>query len=300
MATRVGYIGIGIMGCGIVTNLRKADIPVSFVVHSNRERVSELADVGAAEVNDYPALSEASDVIMMTVPDSSVVEPLLLDDDGIGPHLREGQIVVDMSTSYPPSTRKIAPVLEARGVALLDAPLTGSRPQAETGTLNVMCGGSKEAFDKVKPLFDAIAANIFHVGGVGSGHAIKLINNFLGQTNVAAICEILPFARKYGVDLQVLFDVVSVSGGNSKAFQGLMPRLIERDFGTRFQQKFVHKDLRYINNLAREQGIPAPLAAALLTIHDMALANGYGEKDMSSLALFWEKISQQAVDGPGS
>ena len=295
MSLRVGYIGIGIMGSGIVKNLRKADIPVKFVVHRNRERVPELLETGAEEAADYASLATGSDVIMMTLPDSSVVEPVLLDEGGIGPHLRESQIVVDLSTSYPPSTRKIAESLSPRGTILLDAPVTGSRPQAESGTLNVMCGGPKEAYDKVRPLFDAIAANVFHVGPVGAGHAIKLLNNFLGQLSIAAICEMLPFAHKYGVDLQAFFDVVSVSGGNSKAFQGLLPRLMKRDFGIAFQQKFVHKDLRYINNLTREQGIPTPLASALLAIHDMALAKGLGEKDFSTLLTFWEDISGVTV-----
>jgi len=297
MAQRVGYIGIGVMGCGIVKNLRKAGFPVSFVVHRNRCRVAELTAVGAREVPDHKALAGESDVIMMTVPDSSVVEPLLLGEQGVGPHLRSGQVVVDMSTSYPPSTRKIARALEARGIVLLDAPLTGSRPQAESGTLNVMCGGPPEAYERVRPLFDAIAAHVFHVGPVGTGHAIKLINNFLGQASVAAICEVLPFARRYGVDLGALFDVVSVSGGNSRAFQGLYPRVMKRDFGIRFKQKFVHKDLRYINYLAREEGVPMPLAATLLAIHDIASARGYGEQDMAALAKFWEEISGIELDG---
>ncbi len=291
MSMTVGYIGIGIMGCGIIKNLRKAGVPVNFMVHRNRQRVQELTDVGAREVDGCAALAAGSEVVMMTVPDSSVVEPLLLGDEGIGPHLTKGQIVVDMSTSYPPSTQRIAAALDSRGVTLLDAPLTGSRPQAESGTLNVMCGGATEAFEKVKPLFEAIAAHVFHVGPVGSGHAIKLINNFLGQVNVAAICEVLPFARKSGVSLQALFDVVSVSGGHSRAFERLLPRIMQRDFDVRFQQKFVHKDLRYINYLLRENGVPAPLAAAALSIHDMALARGYGERDMSTLALFWEEMT---------
>ena len=292
---RVGYIGVGIMGCGIVKNLRKADIPVAFVVHRDRGRVAELEATGARELPDYASLAAEADVVMMTLPDSSVVEPVLSGPDGVGPHLRPGHIVVDMSTSYPPSTRRLAEALAEREVVLLDAPLTGSRPQAETGTLNVMCGGPREAFDTVKPLFDAIAANVFHVGPVGSGHAIKLINNYLGQIAVAATCEMLPFARKYGVDFQALFDVVSVSGGNSKAFQGLMPRIMQGDLGLRFKQKLVHKDLRYINDLTREQGVPTPMAAALLAVHDMVLASGYGEGDMSGLLKFWQEMSGVTV-----
>ncbi len=300
MALRVGYIGIGIMGCGIVKNLRNANIPVRFVVHRNRERVSELTACGAEEKADYETLAAESDVIMMTLPDLHVVEMVLIDDSGIGPHLRGGQIVVDMSTSYPPSTRKIAAILEPRQITLLDAPLTGSRPQAESGTLNVMCGGPKGAFDKVKPLFDAIASHVFYVGPVGSGHAIKLMNNFLGQLNVAGICEMLAFGQKYGIDLGAFFDVVSVSGGNSKAFQVLVPRVLKRDFGLKFKRKYVHKDLRYINNLTRQAGMPTPMAAALLAIHDMAAAQGDGEEDFSTLLKFWEGMSGVTVGGQGA
>lgn len=279
------------MGSGIVKNLRKAGVPVAFLVHRDRSRVEELTAAGAVEAPGYAELAAESDVIMLTVPDSSVVEPLMLGEEGIGPHLRDGQIVVDLSTSYPASTQRIAGVLAGRGVAFLDAPVTGSRPEAESGTLHVMCGGEREAYDKVKPLFDVIAADVFHVGPSGCGHTIKLINNFLGQLGVAAISETLALARKLGVDPQALRDVVTVSGGNSKAFQGMMRRILEDDFSVAFQQKFVHKDVRYLNYLARENGTPSPLSSTLLAVHDMAAAQGYGEGDYSTLVRFWEKMS---------
>jgi len=299
MTQRVGYIGAGVMGAGIIKNLRKHGFPVSFIVHSNRARVSELTDAGAVEVADYQALAAASDILMLTVPDSSVVEPLLLGESGIGPYLRSGQIVIDLSTSYPASTRKIAEELGQRGITVLDAPLTGSRTHAESGKLNVMCGGSAEAFEQVRPLFDAIAANVFHVGVVGVGHTIKLINNYLGQVTVAAVCEILPFAQKSGVSLQALYDVVSVSGGNSNQFQGLVPRVMKRDFGINFQLKYIHKDIRYITMAARESRIPTPVANALLGVHDMSLAKGYGDEDFSGLLKFWEEVSGVKVEEKG-
>lgn len=288
---RVAYIGIGVMGSRIVKNLRNAGISVDFIVHRNRESVAELTRVGARELADYATLTGGADVVMMTVPDSSVVEPLLLEDGGVAPHLRSGQLVVDMSTSDPLSTLRIADVLSERDVVMLDAPLTGSKAEAEEGRLNVICGGPRNAYLKVKPLFEAIAKNIFHVGPVGTGHAIKLINNFLGQVSVAAIAEVLPLAKRFGIDLESLFHVVSVSGGNSFAFQGLLPRVMAGDFEVYFKQRLVHKDLRYINELSRALGTPTPLAATLLTIHDMALASGYGDLDFSTLVQFWGKIS---------
>jgi 3-hydroxyisobutyrate dehydrogenase-like beta-hydroxyacid dehydrogenase len=208
--------------------------------------------------------------------------------------------VIDLSTSYPASTRKIAEELGQRAITVLDAPLTGSRTHAESGKLNVMCGGPIETFERVRPLFDAIAANVFHVGAVGAGHTIKLINNFLGQVTVAAVCEILPFAQKSGVSLKSLYDVVSVSGGNSNQFQGLLPRVMQREFGINFQQKYVHKDIRYITMSARESRVPTPLANALLSVHDMALDKGYGDEDFSGLLKFWEEMSGvKVVEGGG-
>jgi 3-hydroxyisobutyrate dehydrogenase-like beta-hydroxyacid dehydrogenase len=285
---RVGYIGAGVMGCGIIKNLLNADVPVSFIVHRDRSRVVELTEKGAIEVEDLKTLAQGSDVIMMTVPDSSVVESLLEGSDGIGPHLRAGQIVIDMSTSQPESTMRLAGLLESRGIPLLDAPLTGSRPQAEAGTLNVMCGGEASVFEEIRRLFDAIATNVFHVGPVGSGNVIKLINNCLGQVAVAATCELLPLARKYDIDLQAMVDVISVSMGNSKAFQVLMPRVMNRDFGILFQQKYVRKDVRYVNECCRSKDVPTPMANALFALHEKVFAAGYGDDDFSMLAKYCE------------
>ncbi len=296
MTLRIGFIGIGNMGAGIVKNLLKADISVGFTARDNERALAaaeRLAGFGAVRAASYEELASDSDVVMLCLPDTPTVEALLLSDDGIGPSLHEGQIIVDFSTSYPPSTRRLFEIFKDRGIDLLDAPLTGSKIQAEEGKLNVMCGGSDEAFNKVKPVFDACATNVFHVGDSGSGHAIKLINNYFGQAALVALCEILPFASKYGVGMQALFDVISVSGGNNATFQGLMPRLMKRDFSINFQQKLARKDVHYMNNLARETGTPTPLAAAVLSVHDLATAKGYGEEDISAMLKFFEEFAQK-------
>ena len=203
----------------------------------------------------------------------------------------EEWVVVDFSTSYPPSTRKLAETLKSRGIDLLDAPLTGSKAQADTGTLNVIGSGPEKTFERIKLAFNAIASNVFYVGSAGMGHTVKLINNYLGQANLAALCEILVFAQTYGVDLNKLYEVVSVSGGNSSSFQVNMPRLMVRDFAINFQQKFVLKDIRYMINFARETGVPTPLADNLLALHEQAFANGYGEEDTTALLKFFEENS---------
>lgn len=293
---KIGFIGVGIMGTGMVTNLCKAGFSVKFVARDDERaranaRIAE--EKGAVEVENYAMLAAESDVIMLSLPDSKIVEHILVSDQGIGPHLREGQVVVDFSTSYPASTRKLAETLNARGIYLLDAPLTGSKVQAELGSLNVICGGPDKTFESIKPAFDAIASNIFHVGPVGTGHTIKLINNYLGQANLAAVCEILVFAQTYGVDLNKLHEVISVSGGNSTSFQSSMPKLMARDFAINFQQKFVLKDIRYMIDFARETGVPTPIADNLLALHEKAFANGYGEEDITALLKFFEENARE-------
>ena len=294
MNQRIGFIGIGNMGAGIVKNLRKKEIEVSFTARENQRALAaaeRLTGFGARRAVNYENLAEESDVVMLCLPDTPTVEHILLSGEGIGPSLREGQIIVDLSTSYPPSTRRLCAIFKDRGIDLLDAPLTGSKVQAEEGILNVMCGGSKEAFDVVKPVFEAFSAHVFHVGESGSGHAIKLINNYFGQASLMTLCEILPFAKKYGVSLQALYDVISVSGGNNATFQGMMPRLMKRDFSINFQQKLARKDVHYMNKLARETGTPTPMAAAVLSLHDMATARGYGDEDISAMLKFFEEFA---------
>ncbi len=288
----IGFIGVGIMGTGMVSNLCKDGFSVKFVARDDersRANARIAREKGAVEVENYEMLAIDSDVIMLSLPDSNIVEHVLLSDQGIGPHLRKGQVVVDFSTSYPPSTRKLSETLKSRDIDLIDAPLTGSKPQADTGTLNVIVGGPEKIFEIIKPAFNAIASNVIYVGSVGMGHTIKLINNYLGQTNLAAICEILVFAQTYGVDLQKLHEVVSVSGGNSTSFQGCMPRFMARDFAINFQQRLVLKDIRYMTDFTREAGVPTPLADTLLAIHEQAFANGYGEEDTTAMLKFFEE-----------
>ncbi len=299
MNQRIGFIGIGNMGAGIVKNLRKNEIEVSFTARQNQRALAateRLTGFGARQAASYEELAQVSDVVMLCLPDTPTVEHLLLSEEGIGPCLGEGQVIVDLSTSYPPSTRRLCENFKDRGIDLLDAPLTGSKVQAEEGTLNVMCGGSKETFDQAQSLFEAFSKNVFHVGESGSGHAIKLINNYFGQASLLTLCEILPFAQKFGVSQQALYDVISVSGGNNATFQGMMPRLMKRDFSVNFQQKLARKDVHYMNNLARETGTPTPMAAAVLSLHDLATARGYGDEDISAMLKFFEEFAGDPTD----
>ena len=288
---KLGYIGIGAMGYGIVLNLLKSGYPVTFAPSRNRERAESLKNKGAREASDLQSLASECEILFLTVPDSTAVESVLLSKTGITPHLRKGQMVVDMSTSHPSSTRNIHAHLEEREIDFLDAPLTGSRPQAEAGTLTVLCGGAQDSFTRLQPIFAAFSNKAVYVGPVGSGHTLKLINNFLGLVNAAAVSEIIPFAEKSEIPLETLYEAVSISGGDSKAFQNLMPKILKNQFDLNFRLELGRKDLFYLNHIAGSEGVPCPIASTALSVFTMAVAAGLGGRDYTELYRFWKEIS---------
>jgi len=185
----------------------------------------------------------------------------------------------------------LAERLRARKIAMLDSPMTGRPAQARSGELNLMVGGDQAVFERCQPIFQAIAKNVFHVGPVSHGNIIKLMNNFLSQLGNAGVAEILPLAAKCGVDLKSLYDVIRVSGGNSRAFEGAVPAIAKGDFTVSFQLALAHKDVSYVSALGKEENIPLPMVNSLLTVLDLAKATGLGGENVTALVKMWEKIA---------
>lgn len=292
---RIGYVGPGRMGSGIVKNLLKNKIKVTIYAHRPELNLNEFTKMGALVTDSLSKLAAENDTIMLTLPSSKEVEQVILGENGLSDYLKSGSVVIDFSTSHPSSTRMIAARLSERKIEMLDAPMTGGPAQAEKGELNIMVGGSRKVYEEYLDIFRFIAKNIFYVGGSGSGHVVKLINNFLGQVNNAAISEILPLAVKSGVDLDTLYNVVLVSGGNSRLFEGGVPNIYKRNFAISFKLKFVQKDLKYICELGREQNVPLPIANSALEVFDIAMAYGLGEENFNSLVRMWEDIVKVTV-----
>lgn len=286
--SKIGYLGPGLMGRGIIENLLKHGFEVMILPH--QKPIDELIKKGAHKAKDLNNLTEFSEVIMMTLPDSPEIEKVIFGAPSLISLMKKKSILIDLSTSYPSSTIKISKCLKEKGIDMLDAPLTGGPAQAIDGTLNVMVGGENKIYEKCTPIFQAIAKNIFYVGKQGSGHQIKLINNFLGQLNNAAIAEILIYASKVGLDIHSLYDVVKVSGGYSKTFDAVVPKILEKNSNVSFKLKMVHKDLTYMKQLGSDAGIPLPMVNQTLQIFDMAKAYGLGDKDFSSVTKLWEDL----------
>ena len=274
---KIGFIGVGMMGHGMAKNLVEKGFPTTVLGHKNRGPVEDLVKRGAKEAKDVAGLVSASEIVFICVTGSPQVEDLVYRKGGILESARSGQIVVDTSTSQPGSTLKIAGEFESRSVRFVDAPLTRTPVEAEQGRLNTMVGADAATFREIEPVLKAFCENIFHIGGVGAGHKVKLINNCAAIGQMALIAEALTACAKLGVDPKKYFQLVSTGAANSGIFQMLAGKAIDGDFtGMKFGLANALKDVRYYNQMAMEFGVAGSMAAATLQTLTQAVNLGFG------------------------
>src|SRR5262244_893513 len=223
---RIGFVGLGLMGHGMAKNLLAKGFPLTVGVHRNRKAAEDVLAAGAKEAKTNADLANVSDVVILCVTGSPQVEEIVYAENGILSAAREGLIVVDTSTAEPESTAKVRGDLAGRGTAYVDAPLARTPKEAEEGRLNTMVGADDALFARLKPVFAAFCENVIHAGPPGSGHTLKLINNFLGQTIAAATAEACAAAAKSGLPLRKLHEVISAGPANSGVFQMLVGKML--------------------------------------------------------------------------
>jgi 3-hydroxyisobutyrate dehydrogenase-like beta-hydroxyacid dehydrogenase len=289
---RIGFIGIGLMGHGMAKNLLKKGHPLAFLVHRNRSNIADLLDLKGREVSTVKELTAGSDVIFLCVTGSAQVEANVYGKDGILEHSRSGQVVIDCSTAQPESTDRIRADFEKRGVRFVDAPLARTPVQAEEGKLNCMVGADEKTFAEVKPVLEKFCENIFHVGGFGAGHRMKLVNNFLAMSHALATCEALAVCAKVGIDLDVFYKLISAGGANSAMFQMVVPKALKGDHsGLLFTLANAKKDIGYYQQMAGNASFAGPLGGVLYQQLVQANALGLGEKFVPSLIEAYEKVN---------
>lgn len=273
----IGFIGVGLMGHGMAKNLVGKGFPTIVLGHRNRAPVEDLLKLGAKEAKDVAEVVKGSDIVILCVTGSPQVEDLVYRKDGILESGISGQIVVDTSTSQPGSTLKIFADLKAKGVRFVDAPLARTPVEAEQGRLNTMVGTDDATFLEIEPVLKAFCENIFHVGEVGAGHKIKLINNCAAIGQMALIAEALTACAKLGVDPKKYFALVSSGAANSGIFQMLAGKAVEGDFaGMKFGLANALKDVRYYSQMAMEFGVVGAMASATLQTLTQAVNLGFG------------------------
>lgn len=284
-ALRTGIVGVGQMGGRMASRIREAGHPI---VGFDRD-AARLKASGIDPAGSLAELVASVDVVLLSLPDSSIIEPVMLGPGGVLEHAPTGQIVVDLSTASPESTRRIYSALAEAGVEFLDAGISGGAKAADAGTLTIMVGGSGAALERVRPILERFAAKIFHMGDSGAGHIAKLLNNFLNGISLAATAEVMVAAKRSGLDLETFLDVVNASSGVNFATLNRFPHIIKGDYlEGGLTGRLMAKDIRlYLEHVARI-GVPTFNGPACLAAFEVANALGYEDQ-----------ISNRVVDGIG-
>jgi len=274
-STTVGFIGLGNMG----GRMTRCLVTAGRTVIGYDVVAGAAQDVGAIAAQHPAEVAARSDIVLLSLPDSRVVESVMLGDDGVLPQLREGQIVVDLSTAAPTSTRKLHAQVAELGAEYLDAGISGGAAAADKGALTLMVGGDAVALQRVRPVIEDFSAAIFHVGTAGAGHATKLLNNFLNAVALASTAEVMVAARKEGLDLATVIDVLNASSGVNFATLNRFPHIIRGDYlEGGLTNTLMMKDITLYTEYVSELGVASLNASGPLASFGLARALGYADR----------------------
>jgi 2-hydroxy-3-oxopropionate reductase len=282
------------MGKPMSKNLMKAGYRL-VVFDANPAPMKEMADAGAETAGSPKEVAERCDVIVTMLPNSPHVRAVVLGPDGILEGAAPGKTLIDMSSIAPLASREIASLLAAKGVEMLDAPVSGGEPKAIDGTLSVMVGGKKEVFDKWYPVMKAMAGSVVLTGDIGAGNITKLANQIVVAINIAAMSEALVLAAKAGVRPELVFQAIRGGLAGSTVLDAKAPLVMDRKFNPGFRVNLHIKDLGNVLETSREIGVPLPLTAAVMEMMQALKVDGLGEEDHSSLVKYYEKMAHVEV-----
>jgi 3-hydroxyisobutyrate dehydrogenase len=299
MSEPVGFIGLGNMGAPMAGRLLDAGYPL--VVHDMRAAAAAPLLARGARAAASPAeVGAAAATVITILPTSREVRQVLLGPKGLLDALRPGSLVLEMTSADPSATRELAGEVAARGSALIDAPVSGGVRGATEGTLAIMVGGDPALLERARPLLARMGKNIFHAGPVGTGHAIKLVNNMCSGGILALTIEAVAVAARSGVDPARAVEIIQASSGRSNASDYKFPRFIlSGGFDAGFAIRLMMKDLDGYGRLAQEAGVPSPVARAAAEIYRLAMARGMAEQDHTAIAKLVEEWAGVALRSQG-
>jgi 3-hydroxyisobutyrate dehydrogenase-like beta-hydroxyacid dehydrogenase len=296
MLRPVGFIGLGNMGRPMALNLVKHGFPL-VVNDIDPAKVVPLLERGARAEESAERVAATVERTICIVETTAQAESVIAGERGIVKSAKPGHIVICMSTIDPFAARRLAETLAARGVAMLDAPVSGGTERAKSGELSIIAGGDPATFDACNDVFKAMGTKLFHVGPLGSGLAMKLVNNMLIQVNRVAVAEALVMGVKAGLDPQKIYDVVRVSTGASYAFEHGVPKILARDFAPGGTVDITYKDQELETSFAKQLGVPLLLANVTQQLYQMARAAGLNKEDGLAVIKILEKLAGVQVGG---
>ena len=290
MQTRIGFVGLGIMGRPMARNLLKAGYPLN-AYSRRRESVDALLDDGATGAASPREVAEGAEVVISIVTDTPDVRQVILGPDGVLAGMRPGTVIIDMSTISPTATREITQAVESKGGELLDAPVSGGEGGAIAGTLSIMVGGKPEVFERCLPLFEAMGKNITYMGRSGAGQLTKLCNQIAVAVTNLAMSEALVFGAKAGLNLEKMQQAISGGAAGSWQLSNLAPRVLERDFAPGFMVKLQQKDLRLVLQEAEHLQLALPATSLVHNLFHALETMGAGDEGTQALVKVLERLA---------
>ena len=290
---KLGLIGLGIMGKPMAKNLLKAGYDLT-VNDLNRSSVEEVTAAGAKSASNEE-IGENCDVVMTMLPNSPHVKSVMLGNDGVANHMKPGSVFIDMSSINPVASKEIAAILEAKGIDMLDAPVSGGEPKAIDGTLSFMVGGKQSVFDSYKGVLEAMGSSVVRCGDVGAGNTTKLANQIIVACNIQALAEALTLAQKAGVDPQLVFEAIKGGLAGSTVMNAKAPMMISGNEKPGFKIDLHIKDLNNALDCAHAVGAPVPMTAEVQEILQWMHHNGGGQKDHSAMIQYYEQLANTKI-----
>lgn len=286
-AGRIGFIGLGAMGGNMARRLASLGFTVTGYDPSETN-AKRSGDAGVKIVETPAAAADGADFVLSSVPDPAAIRRSYLGPDGVLTRVRKGMVLIDLSTIDPATWREVAAAAATHGVDCLDAPVSGGPADAGSGKLIFLIGGEASVLEKSRPVLDALGPAINHVGPLGTGLIVKLVNNVMSVCNVVVAAEAMALGVKAGIDPQALFDMLSTSGGRSHHFNKRFPNVLSGDFAPYFSIALSRKDLGLALDMAAELGVPMPAAGAVKQVYEAARAAGLANQDMAAVTKLYE------------
>lgn len=291
---KIGFIGLGIMGKPMSKNLLKAGYSL-VVMDRNQEAVGEIVKAGATSAASPKAIAEQCDIIITMLPNSPHVKEVALGEYGIIAGAKKGCTLIDMSSIAPLASREIHAALAAKGIDMIDAPVSGGEPKAIDATLSVMVGGDKTTFDRCYDLMKAMAGSVVYTGEIGAGNVTKLANQIIVALNIAAMSEALALATKAGVSPDLVFQAIRGGLAGSTVLEAKAPMVLDRNFKPGFRIDLHIKDLTNALDTSHGVGAQLPLTASVMEMMQALKVDGLGVADHSALACYYEKLAQVEI-----